>query len=150
MTCYDKAVSLLAVREHTEKELRAKLRAKGYAEEEVSSAVERLLREDYLSEERFASSFVRSRLRKSPEGKGIIMQRLLEKGSPRPVAASAVSSAWEDGLYAEPLIACARRLVAKKGEESAKALLLKKGFSYSEVSQALEAAGSEREALDIE
>ena len=150
MTCYDKAVSLLAAREHTEKELRSKLQARGYGREEISEAAGRLLREGYLSEERFAESFIRSRLRRSPEGRSLLMMRLMEKGSPRAVASVAVSSAWDDGLYIEPLRRYASALSARKGREGAAAALLRKGFTPAEIDAALEAAADEAEGLDIE
>ena len=44
-SAYDKAVSLLAIREHTKKELKEKLENKGYREDEISSSLERLEKE---------------------------------------------------------------------------------------------------------
>ena len=150
MTCYDKAVSLLAIREHTEKELKAKLKAKGYSDDDISASIARLKDEKYLSEERFAASFIRSRLRKSPEGKNILLMRLMEKGSPRQVASDAVRNAWEEEAYSGPLIRYASSLIAKKGEEGTKAVLLRKGFTPSEISSCLKAIADEREGIDVE
>ena len=78
MSAYDRALSLLAVREHTEHEIRQKLREKGCSPDDIDDAVTRLLREHAISEERFIEVFVRSRMRKSPEGKYILSQRLDE------------------------------------------------------------------------
>ena len=47
---YDKAIKLLSLREHTEKELRAKLEDKGFSGEDIDSTIERLKTEGYLSE----------------------------------------------------------------------------------------------------
>ena len=91
MDAYERAIRLLAVREHTGKEIRQKLSAKGYSAEEIDSAVLKLIAEKSLSEERFAESYIRSRLRKSPEGKPILRMRLKEKGTPSDVADSALS-----------------------------------------------------------
>ena len=70
MDAYDRALRLLSQREHTEKEIRRKLSEKGCGREEIDSAVSRLIAEGSLSEERFAESFIRSRLRRNPEGRG--------------------------------------------------------------------------------
>ena len=65
MDAYDRAMKLLAQREHTKKELRQKLAAKGIPMEEVDAAIERLEEEGSLSEKRFAESYIRSRLRRN-------------------------------------------------------------------------------------
>ena len=100
---YDKAIKLLSLREHTEKELRAKLEDKGFSGEDIDSTIERLKTEGYLSEERFASAFIRSRLRKNPEGRPLLLSRLSEKGSPRDIAVAALDEAWEEKMWKEPL-----------------------------------------------
>ena len=53
-SAYDKAVSLLAIREHNKKELKEKLMKKGYGDEEIVSAICRLEKEGFISEERYA------------------------------------------------------------------------------------------------
>ena len=54
MDAYDKALKLLSMREHTEKEIREKLKDKGFSSDEIDEAISRLLAENSLSEERFA------------------------------------------------------------------------------------------------
>ncbi len=44
MTCYDKALSLLSIREHTEAELRNKLIAKGFLQKEIDEAIKKLMK----------------------------------------------------------------------------------------------------------
>ena len=153
MDAYERAIRLLAVREHTEKEIRQKLSAKGYSAEEIDSAVSKLIAERSLSEERFADSYIRSRLRKSPEGKSILRMRLKEKGTPSDVADSALSAAWERGDYLKPLSRYYSTLVRRKGEEGARAVLLRKGFRESEIREAVSAAerdACEGECIDVE
>ena len=135
---YDKALSLLALREHTEKEIRTKLQAKGYQAADISSAIERLKGENALSEERFAESYIRSRMRRTPEGKEILIMRLISKGTPSSIAKSAVNEYFESGDYLEPLFILYNSLLKKKGEEKALAFLYRKGFSRSEISLAKE------------
>ncbi len=153
MDAYERAIRLLAVREHTEKEIRQKLSAKGYSAEEIDCAVSKLAAEKSLSEERFAESYIRSRLRKSPEGKSILRMRLKEKGTPSDVADSALSAAWERGDYLNPLSLYYSTLVRRKGEEGARAVLLRKGFRESEIREAVSAAereACEGECIDVE
>ena len=149
MTAYDKAVSLLAVREHTEKEIREKLRSRSFPSSEIEEAVSRLKREGYISEERFAEVFIRSRLRKLPEGKALLAMRLRERGCAEDTARKALSEAWEREDYLEPLISYIDELTRKKGEEKAYAALMHKGFSPTEVRRA-RAMLSERAVDELE
>ena len=149
MTAYDKAVSLLAAREHTEKEIRNKLDARFFTPSDIDEAVERIKREGYLSEERFAEIFIRSRLRKLPEGRAILSMRLRERGCPDDISRRALAEAWEREDYLEPLVSYLDELIRKKGEDSAYAALYRKGFTSSEVRKAKEAL-SERTVDELE
>ena len=57
----NKAMDLLARREHSEAELRRKLQARGYEAPAVEQAVDSLLRDGLLSDLRFAESYVHQR-----------------------------------------------------------------------------------------
>lgn len=132
-SAYDKALYLLSSREHTERELHTKLLQKGYGEEDVENAVVRLKKEGALSEERFAEVFIRSRLRKSAEGRSLLSLRLQEKGTPRTVAQAALEEAWENEVYLEPLREAYHDYARKKGTEYARGKLMQKGFTLSEI-----------------
>jgi len=60
-SAYDKALGLLARREHSRRELKTKLRQGGYAGEETSAAIDRLGEQCYQDDERFAEVLLRSR-----------------------------------------------------------------------------------------
>ena len=60
-TAYDKALGLLARREHSRRELSLKLRQGGYEGEEASAAIDRLGDQHYQDDDRFAEVLVRSR-----------------------------------------------------------------------------------------
>ncbi len=137
-SAYDKAVSLLAIREHTKKELKEKLENKGYGEDEISSSLEHLEKEGYISEERFAEVFIRSRLKKNPEGYTLILCRLMEKGCSREIASRALDEAWENRLWLDPLKRELEALTRRKGEEYAVAKMRQKGFTNSEIREAKE------------
>ncbi len=130
MDCYDKALYLLSLREHSEKELRDKLKAKGYNEEDIDTSVKRLVKETFLSDKRFCESFLHSRLKKNPEGKSILVLRLCEKGIPREVAKREVDVYFEENEESiKKLISDYKdKIILKKGEEKGKAFLYKKGL----------------------
>lgn len=58
---YERAVGLLARREHSRQELQRKLVAKGVSPEEAGEAVERLAGQGWQDEQRFAESLARTR-----------------------------------------------------------------------------------------
>lgn len=60
-SAYDKALGLLARREHSRRELKTKLRQSGYEGEETSAAIDRLGEQHYQDDDRFAEVLVRSR-----------------------------------------------------------------------------------------
>ncbi|MDF3981110.1 regulatory protein RecX [Luteibacter sp. PPL201] len=61
-TAYDKALGLLARREHSRRQLRQKLERGGFARDESAEALERLGDQGYQDDDRFAGSLVRSRV----------------------------------------------------------------------------------------
>lgn len=60
-SAYDKALGLLARREHSRRELKLKLRQGGYAGDEASTALDRLGEQHYQDDDRFGEMLVRSR-----------------------------------------------------------------------------------------
>ncbi|RAO75252.1 regulatory protein RecX [Dyella jiangningensis] len=60
-SAYNKALGLLARREHSRRELKLKLRQKGYESEEAGAALDRLGEQHYQDDDRFAEMLVRSR-----------------------------------------------------------------------------------------
>ena len=61
-SAYDKALGLLARREHSRRELKTKLRQGGYQGEETSAAIDRLGEQQYQDDDRFAEVLLRSRI----------------------------------------------------------------------------------------
>lgn len=106
-TCLAAAVDLLSRREHGTQELQLKLQRKGYCPEDTSSAIERLLSEGLLSDQRFAESYTRSRAGKG-YGPGRIVQELRQKGVSDVIASEVVRSPEQDWLQV------ARRAYEKK------------------------------------
>lgn len=144
MGAYEKAVDLLKRREHTAKDLMRKLADKGFNADDINNAVEKLKAEGYLSDERFAEVYLRSRLRKTAEGKAVLIMRLIEKGVPKVLASAMVSAAWDDEEYLPSLIREWNKQSTKYGREKAGQKLLQKGFTLTEIRKAEEKSNEER------
>ncbi len=61
-SAYSKALGMLARREHSRRELKLKLRQKGYEGDEAGEALDRLGEQRYQDDDRFAEVLVRSRV----------------------------------------------------------------------------------------
>ena len=59
---YERAVGLLARREHSSRELKLKLAQRGIEASEADATITRLSREDYQSDQRFAEVLIRQRV----------------------------------------------------------------------------------------
>ena len=55
---YKKALGILALSDHSTKMLKEKLRKSGYEQQDVDSAVERLVKEEYVNDKRLFFSYV--------------------------------------------------------------------------------------------
>jgi len=78
-SCRSRALGLLARREHSTQELRRKLGERGYANDEVETALAELVNENLLSDERFTEEYVRFRANKG-FGPSRLRQELAERG----------------------------------------------------------------------
>ena len=74
-----KGIDLLSRREHSELELRNKLRLREFQDDEITTVIDYLIENDYLSESRFADSVYRTRVNKG-YGKRFIDNELAQKG----------------------------------------------------------------------
>ena len=79
MEAYNAALRLLLRREHSQHELTKKLDQKGFDADAIDEAVERLILDKYLSDERFAECYVRHRAN-AGYGPDRIANELRERG----------------------------------------------------------------------
>ncbi|HET6913759.1 MAG TPA: regulatory protein RecX [Rhodanobacteraceae bacterium] len=61
-TAYDRGLSMLARREHSQRELRARLEHGGYDEAEAAEAIQRLGQQNYQDDGRFGEMLLRARI----------------------------------------------------------------------------------------
>lgn len=130
VSCYDRAVALLAARSHFSRELGGKLLSRGYAEDEVAAALGRLTASGLLDDRRTAEQFVAERLSRGPQGRALLLAELLRRGLGEEDAAAVL-----DAALPEDELAAAREAAAvweRRGGTDAAALgrhLARKGFS---------------------
>jgi regulatory protein len=113
----NKAIYLLARREHSRQELIRKLIQRGFAAQAISSVLDELENEGLLNEQRFITSFIRSR-RARGFGPLKICAELKEHGIDRSLWQS--NEEWQEELWQNSAtILCAKRfgLVAEKTPE---------------------------------
>lgn len=146
-TCREAALSLLARRAQTSRELTTKLRRKGFGEDEVARTLGDLVRQGWLDDARTAASLVRSG---SAVGRGRrrIASDLHAKGITGAAAGEALGT-----LSPEDERAALRAALAKKerslperltGRERSKKLfdhLVRRGFSAGAVLEELRTKG---------
>lgn len=128
--CRDRALKLLAMREHSRRELELKLVSKGFSPDETGPCLDQLEQEGWLSDERFCESYIRSRLRRQPEGRAVLLMRLREKGVSPEAASAAVDSYFtqHEEEIMEIFRDYASSLEARKGREKAQSVLYRKGI----------------------
>lgn len=93
----DRALRLLARREHGVKELGEKLlRKAGTDPEDVRAVIQELADRDLVSDRRYAEAFARDAIRLRPRARRLLVGELVGRGVPAPLAGRAV-----DGVFAE-------------------------------------------------
>ena len=137
-SCMEQAVKYLAVREHTAKELRQKLTQKQYSPAVIAATLKVLQENGAQSDERYADIMVRSRQRRNPEGKVMLLERLAAKGVSSQLARRVVDEAFAE--HGEQYVRTAWDMARRQSPDRQKCLMRmqRKGFSYGEIRRMLE------------
>ena len=132
--------------DHSEKALREKLCHAGFSEAASSAAVLRMIELDLVNDERYAARMCES-LSASGSSKREIFAKMLYRGIPSQIAKECVFS--EDGEDEVEKIKSlldtkyASKLATEEGVQKVFAALIRKGFSFSDVKDALRAYNEE-------
>ena len=141
------AIDAVSQRGRTSAEIRRSLSQRGFSEAAVDEAIAELERYGYLDDEAFAQAFVEARGGAGGHGPQRLRADLLKKG----VARGAIDAALET-LEADDLLDSARALAAKrwaalasetdprKRRKKTSDFLLRRGFGFDTVRQAVDAA----------
>jgi len=146
--CRRKALELLARSEQCRRGLEAKLRRKQFSGGSVAAALDRLEEAGSLDDRRFAEAWVRSRLRRRPEGAAKLRGALMSKGIASSVATEAVNRVLRDIGDPDSSAALERALAKlrrRSGMDAEKltAAMARRGFPPSAVRRALRRAEGE-------
>lgn len=143
---FNKGCELLARRDHSRSELLTKLRQKGFADG-AEDAADRLAELGYLDDARFAASYASELQRSRHYGKRRIEQALLQKGVDRSLVRDAVEALQFDDEDLDALIRkkYLRFLTDEKGVRRTVNALLRLGYSYETIRDALRRVEEETE-----
>jgi regulatory protein len=147
MTAYVQAVTLLARRELSVRQLRTRLLERQHPPDEVEAAIARLLEERALDDERVARAYARTAGQVKGRGRLRVTRELQDMGISREVAVAAVAEVFADADE-RTLIARAvqKKLRGRKPatvQERARLyqFLMRQGFTPAAVADAMRSLG---------
>ncbi len=129
------ALKFLSFRRRTEKEIRDKLKSKGFDEKSIKSTIDKLKGYDLINDSEFATAWVKERLAYKPRGKKLLRQELWKKGIEKEIIDQVTEELCqdEDKSALELLQKIKKRyqnLEPKVARRRMLSLLLRRGFSY--------------------
>jgi regulatory protein len=138
------AIRLLTVRPRSVKEIRDRLARKGYAEETIEVALERLRDWRYIDDDAFARYWVENRESNRPRGRRLLQQELRFKGVDRETTERALADAGIDEQAGALEIARTKMRSYRDLDEAAArrrlgAFLTRRGYGYDVIKPTLEA-----------
>lgn len=143
---FNKASDLLSRRDHSERELLLKLRQKGFGEG-AEEAIEKLKGYGYVDDFRFAKSYASELKRLKHFGKRRIELELMKKGVDCGIIAEALAETEFDENELVELInrKYYRNLNDEKGVQKTVNALVRAGYTFSQIKDALRLIEEERE-----
>ncbi|WP_147804124.1 recombination regulator RecX [Alkalicoccus halolimnae] len=148
---FQKALNYLSYRMRSEKELSDYLREQEVPSEEISRMIEKLRELDFVNDERFAFSFVRTKRDQSKKGPIVIKQELKQKGVADNIVDKSLSQYTpEEQLdlavkLAEKKQTSYRKESKRQTEQKLVQFLMQKGFPSSIAFEAVKEADIEAE-----
>jgi regulatory protein len=136
------ALRFLSFRRRTEKEIKDKLRQKGFDDKVIRSTIEKLKGYDLVNDYEFATAWIKERLAHKPRGKRLLRQELWKKGIEKEIMDRAIEELCrsEETPALEVLKKAEKRyrkLEPKVAKRRMLGLLLRRGFSYETAKDAL-------------
>lgn len=146
-------LAFLGYRSRSGREVRDRLRLKGYGPIAIDHAIDKLAGWGYLNDADFARRWVEQRVEHHPRGRRLVEQELLHKGIDRETAREVVSDvAFDEQAAANDMAVDRLRRLAGEDPVTAKrrvaGFLARRGYGSSTIRAALEAASDG--SMDIE
>ena len=143
-----KAMNLLKARDYTESGLRDKLKADFYPPFLIDEAIRYVKSYHYIDDARFIDNFCR--LNKDTMSRQMLIFKLKQKGAPSELISEYMDSLETDSrpqllrLIKSKCGGSIRETLAEAGKkQKLMGFLLRKGYTYSEIKEALRAAGED-------
>ncbi|MFP4153772.1 MAG: regulatory protein RecX [Alkalispirochaeta sp.] len=145
------ALEILARRDHSDRELRTKLRRRGFSVSVIDSVLRELSSLGYQSDQRFAESWVRSAMRRGDRSRNFLIAGLQTKGVSRDLAEQTIYryAAEHPGCFDTALLEALRQTVRRvapdavweedtvhlsfDARKSVTSRLIRRGFSTKEI-----------------
>lgn len=140
---YNHAIYFLGFRSRSQSEIADYLRGKKYPPEVITETMDRLVREEYLSDESFARMWVADRERFRPRSRRALRYELRQKGVSDDVIENVLADIDEDELAWRAIEAKLRQwkhLDEPHFKKKALGFLSRRGFNYEVARQAVERA----------
>jgi regulatory protein len=136
------ALRFLSFRRRTEKEIRDKLRGRGFDQKAIKKTIEKLKGYDLINDHEFATAWVKDRLAHRPRGKRLLRQELWKKGIAKDIIDQVTEQLCQnEGRSASEVLARARKRYESLEPQVARrrmlGLLVRRGFSYETAKDAL-------------
>jgi regulatory protein len=137
------ALKFLSFRRRTEKQIKEKLRKKGFDERTIKTTIDKLKEFDLINDFEFATSWVKDRLALKPRGKKLLKQELWKKGIGKDIIEQVTEEQCRDEdesalKLVEKIKKRYKNLEPKVAKRRMYNLLLRRGFSYETTKHALE------------
>jgi regulatory protein len=138
------ALLLLTTRPRSIKEIRTRLKQKGYSAPAIDAAIEKAEGWNYVDDEAFARFWVENREANRPRGRRLLEQELRDKGVDREIVRNVIDEAGINEIEAATELARSKlRSYAKLEPEVARrrlaGFLARKGYNFDVVKHALAA-----------
>lgn len=141
---YNRALYYLRYGPRTTAQMQQYLARKaGFAEEEITLAITRLVDEGYLDDTAYVESFLEARQISRPRSKRQLAAELQKKGVPRALVDEKLSEIGEDSQIQAVLQIAQKKMLLPRFQDKQKLIeyLMRQGFSYSVIKQALAELG---------
>lgn len=138
---YELALNYLSYRPRSEGEVRKRLRQKGYPEQAVEEAMDRLRRAGLVDDEAFARYWIANRDQFKPRGRYALRQELRQKGVPDRVVGELLEDVNEDDNAYQAAIQRLSRWQGLALDEQRRKLsgyLQRRGFRYETIREVWE------------
>jgi regulatory protein len=137
------ALRFLSFRRRTEKEIRLRLKKKGFDDKSIGRTIEKLKEYDLVNDSEFATAWVKERLTFKPRGRKLLAQELWKKGIKKDIIDQVTDELCRDeeksaAELLEKVKGRYKNLEPQTARRRMYGLLVRRGFSYDTVSQVLQ------------